>query len=281
MSESVPLNCLKCGHNWNYKGTALADPHKRIQCPKCKSIKIQDSLENKVNSGFKLRHQQTESTNQEQNQSLNQTNPNTQNSTTLDLSNAKKLLDKQIPTVDQLKNNIQTSTNKTPTKDNISTSTNIVTPELFSNNDFKIVYSLLDDFIVHITKNKGLEHSEARKREMSTLMSKMLNKYGLKGTMEFVFIFTHIAYVSPLFYYFYKGKRNSNKETDSNTTNKAENISETDNTVPKTSGALIFDESETKTVSQKNTKDKKGKLKKYNADFSSKSTMTIGDYLKK
>ena len=109
--SNVPLVCESCKNQWNYKGSALNNPNKRVQCSKCNSTKILDTLGNKVNAGF-TRRKDVGSVNvghvppnQAQPSQTNPPNTTQQSSNpTLDLSSAKEMLGKPIPSVQHVKN---------------------------------------------------------------------------------------------------------------------------------------------------------------------------------
>lgn len=310
--SSVPLSCERCKATWNYSGNALNDSNKRVHCSKCNSTKIYDSLGNKVNLGFVRAkksksnfdpkdqqtppdsntqqdisdNQQISESNIQQENSDDQQQHQQQQTPTLDLNDAKKLINSPIPNVDKIKQQIQQQNKQKTevrTKKPDGTTTTVTTyggvqttktdfPE-WTGDDFKIVYSLLDDIIVYITKNRSMEHSNQRKKEMGELLAKILNKHGLNGAIELVFVISHIAYVSPLLFHLRK-RKDKKEETSKQTTN---NTTKPKKDLPEEKSSETITEKQTKTV-EPNIKERK---KYNNSIFSKGDTMTVESFLKK
>jgi len=232
MYSATPLSCLACGHSWNYRGKALNDASKRVHCSKCNSTKITNSLGHKVNLGFKRQKLTSEVTSESQqppnpeivdptiSSVFSPTEIQPQPTQTLNLSEAKNILSQPLPTLQQIKSKtiqqpkvgvsgIQQQIIQQPTP----------TPS-FTGNDFKILYTFLDDAVVWMTKHPEFRRTTQRHKEMGDLLASMFNKYGVGFAIEFVFVFAHLAYLSPILYFYRKDskeKKEKEKKPDAST----------------------------------------------------------------
>jgi len=277
MNGSTPLHCEKCNHDWNYGGKALLDPSMRVQCPRCNSMRIIDTLGNKVNKGFR-RAKQASAQAPPANACASQTSINAgqaqiptpqhtpQHTPTLELSEAHKMLGQPIPTLQQIKKGIPTPTPTTPTTVPVS-GIKPIPAVIFTGDDFKIVYALGDDFMAWMTKNKGLAHTVQRRKEMGDLLAKMLNKYGINAALEIIFVVAHLAYFSPVVYHYYQKRDKSKKEKKEDDLKKSP-----ETTVETVETPEVIEEVKAEPTKTKETL--KDKL------FSKGHTMTVGEYVK-